>query len=203
MKTLRFIGMALLAVVLSVSFSSCSDDDDDDGSSYSVNDVTGVWQCVSQTGDENEYKFIDGDHIKFFSDDYVGEEDVPEVTGKNCYINWIDGQARQGSQKYTLEELKNLPNPGEDNGTAYTVNGNVLTIMESDLDRWVGTIIIEGDVMTFSYTYQNWNADRKTMTEKFGPFTATFQKKQKYRQLLRKRYLCNTSINTVRFVCSA
>ena len=49
--------------------------------------------------------------------------------------------------------------------------------MESDLDRWVGTIIIEGDVMTFSYTYQNWNADRKTMTEKFGPFTATFQKK--------------------------
>ena len=172
MKTLRFIGMALLAVVLSVSFSSCSDDDDD-GSSYSVNDVTGVWQCVSQTGDENEYKFIDGDHIKFFSDDYV---DV-EVPGKHCYINWIDGWARLGSQKYTLEELKNLPNPGKDNDTAYTVNGNVLTIMESDLDRWVGTIIIEGDVMTFSYTYQNWNADRKTMTEKFGPFTATFQKK--------------------------
>lgn len=170
MKTLRFIGMALLAVVLSVSFSSCSDDD---GSSYSVNDVTGVWQCVSQTGYQNKYKFIDGDHIKFFSDDYV---DV-EVTGKHCYINWIDGWAREGSQEYTLEELKKLPHPREDNGTAYTVNGNVLTIMESDLDRWVGTIIIEGDVMTFSYTYENWNFDRKTITEKFGPFTATFQKK--------------------------
>lgn len=150
--------MALLAVVLSVSFSSCSDDDD---SSYSVNDVTGVWQCVSQTGYENKFKFIDGDHIKFFSDDYV---DV-EVTGKHCYINWIDGWAREreGSQEYTLEELKNLPHPSEDNNRAYTVNGNRLTIMESDLDRWVGTIIIEGDVMTFSYTYQNWNFDRKTL----------------------------------------
>ena len=178
MKTLRFIGVALLAVVLSVNLASCSDDDEEEnGSSYSVNDVIGVWQCVSQTGNENEYKFIDGDHIKFFSNDYVEEEDVPEVTGKNCYINWKDGWRREGSQEYTLEEMKNLPNPGEDNDIAYTVNGNVLSIMESDLDRWVGTIVIEGDVMTFSYTYQNWNADRKTMTEEFGPFTATFQKK--------------------------
>lgn len=30
MKTLRFIGMALLAVVLSVNFAACSDDDDDE-----------------------------------------------------------------------------------------------------------------------------------------------------------------------------
>ena len=90
MKTLRFIGVALLAVVLSVNFAACSDDDED-GSSYSTNDVIGVWQCVSQTGDKNEYKFIDGDHIKFFSNDYVEEEDVPEVAGKNCYINWKDG----------------------------------------------------------------------------------------------------------------
>lgn len=29
MKTLRFIGMALLAIVLCVNFSACSDDDED------------------------------------------------------------------------------------------------------------------------------------------------------------------------------
>ena len=31
MKTLRFIGVALLAVVLSVSFTACSDDDEQNG----------------------------------------------------------------------------------------------------------------------------------------------------------------------------
>ncbi len=36
MKTLRFFGMALVAVVLSVGFCACSDDDDDSGSLSSL-----------------------------------------------------------------------------------------------------------------------------------------------------------------------
>jgi uncharacterized lipoprotein YehR (DUF1307 family) len=30
MKTLRFIGMAVIAVIMSVNFMACSDDDDED-----------------------------------------------------------------------------------------------------------------------------------------------------------------------------
>ena len=39
MKTLRFIGMTLLMVVLCLNFTACGDDDDDDPSNMIVNPV--------------------------------------------------------------------------------------------------------------------------------------------------------------------
>ena len=38
MKTLRVIGMALVAISMSVNFVACSDDDDD-------NPIVGTWRC--------------------------------------------------------------------------------------------------------------------------------------------------------------
>jgi uncharacterized lipoprotein YehR (DUF1307 family) len=38
MKTLRFIGMALVAIIISVNFAACSDDDEDDN-----NPLIGTW----------------------------------------------------------------------------------------------------------------------------------------------------------------
>jgi uncharacterized lipoprotein YehR (DUF1307 family) len=38
MKTLRFIGMAILAIIISVNFAACSDDDEDDN-----NPLIGTW----------------------------------------------------------------------------------------------------------------------------------------------------------------
>lgn len=52
MKTLRFIGMLLCAVLLSVSTSSCGDDDEKDG-------IVGVWVDGSDTlklGSDGSYK---------------------------------------------------------------------------------------------------------------------------------------------------
>ena len=37
MKTLRFIGMAIIAIIMSVNFAACSDDDDD-------NPIVGTWR---------------------------------------------------------------------------------------------------------------------------------------------------------------
>ena len=37
MKTLRFIGMAIVAIIMSVNFVACSDDDDD-------NPIVGTWR---------------------------------------------------------------------------------------------------------------------------------------------------------------
>ena len=36
MKTFRFIGMALLAIVMCVNFASCSDDEEEQGETYIV-----------------------------------------------------------------------------------------------------------------------------------------------------------------------
>ena len=38
MKTLRFIGMAIVAIIMSVNFAACSDDDEDDN-----NPLIGTW----------------------------------------------------------------------------------------------------------------------------------------------------------------
>lgn len=34
MRTLRFIGMAIVAVIMSVNFAACSDDDEEESSKY-------------------------------------------------------------------------------------------------------------------------------------------------------------------------
>ena len=59
MKTLRFIGIAIVAVIISVSFAACSDDDEDDKQS---NTVIGTWQVTSSTYTEEV-----GDTYTFYS----------------------------------------------------------------------------------------------------------------------------------------
>ena len=53
MKTLRFIGMAIVAIIMSVNFVACSDDDDD----IDVSQLEGTWGLVHDTGWEES----DGD----------------------------------------------------------------------------------------------------------------------------------------------
>ena len=47
MKTFRFIGMALLAIVMCVNFASCSDDEEEQGETYSIE---GTWLLQSSKG---------------------------------------------------------------------------------------------------------------------------------------------------------
>lgn len=54
MKTFRFIGVTLLTVLLSVSFSSCSKSDDDNGGSSS-NPLVGTWRAEAEEHDGNQY----------------------------------------------------------------------------------------------------------------------------------------------------
>ena len=49
MKTLRFIGMAVIAVIMSVNFMACSDDDDEDDKQS--NTIIGTWEVTGDTSD--------------------------------------------------------------------------------------------------------------------------------------------------------
>ena len=60
MRTLRFIGMAVIAVIMSVNFMACSDDDDEDDKQS--NTVIGTWQVTSSTYTEEV-----GDTYTFYS----------------------------------------------------------------------------------------------------------------------------------------
>lgn len=48
MKTFRLIGMALLAIVMCVNFTSCSDDEEEQGETYSI-DVLGYYKVQKVT----------------------------------------------------------------------------------------------------------------------------------------------------------
>ena len=64
MKTFRFIGVALLTVLLSVSFSSCSKSDDDNGGSSS-NPLVGTWELSDEDGYYSTVEFkADGSYCQ-------------------------------------------------------------------------------------------------------------------------------------------
>ena len=110
MKTLRFIGMALVAIMMSVNFAACSDDDDD-------NSIVGVWQ----NDDE-------GEHLRLtFNADGSGEE----------YLFYDDDSESYRYQfTYTYDSATStLVITYEDGDTTketVTFNGNTMTLAHTD-----------------------------------------------------------------------
>lgn len=63
MKTLRFIGLAIIAIVMSVNFSACGDDDDEGIESPDY--LIGVWQGTVASGWETD----DGEKFNYSGED--------------------------------------------------------------------------------------------------------------------------------------
>ena len=71
MKTLRFIGITLLTVLMSVAISSCSKSDDDNGGGDTSASIEGIWYKMSKI--EYELKNGEPDFSKIVrSHDYSG-----------------------------------------------------------------------------------------------------------------------------------
>lgn len=72
MRTLRLIGFAIIAIVMSVNFAACSDDDDD----FNTDDLVGLWEGVTSEFEEKENgqtvdkdtESLDDERIRFNSD---------------------------------------------------------------------------------------------------------------------------------------
>ena len=48
MKTLRFIGMAIVAVIMCVNFAACSDDDEEEANAT----IEGTWKYTSSSDED-------------------------------------------------------------------------------------------------------------------------------------------------------
>lgn len=113
MKTLRFLGMALIAILVSVSFSACSssDDDDDNGGGGLVTTIEGTWYLKS----ERWYAWKDGQpdmhNIKMQQsyDDYAKERIwVLKKDGENLLLEQtMTEKGKRETNKYTLEKIGN------------------------------------------------------------------------------------------------
>ena len=58
MKTFRLIGIAIMAILISVNFASCSSDDDEEETNSEYKALLGSWQMSEQDGDYFSYKFF-------------------------------------------------------------------------------------------------------------------------------------------------
>ncbi|MBD3592301.1 lipocalin family protein [Bacteroides sp. GM023] len=111
MKTLRIIGMAVIAVIMSVNFAACGDDDDD----FDTADLIGLWEGVSSDSVEKENgQIVDTDtedlsdvRMRFNSDGtLVGYEKVNGVWVEEDYVaTWT---YKDGKLYATSEDAENV-----------------------------------------------------------------------------------------------
>lgn len=190
MKKLYFKLLAMMAVVMSMSFIACSDDNDDNPSKQEEEttttiDILGLWKCTDGGNvDKDAYSdfagrspISTGDPIKFFSGDFSHGG----ISGKKVLIGlngafFEDPSITDPTEEQWNEEVDVISGDEWEFDEVYTLDGNNLTIIEDDLDRYVGTVSVEGSVMTFTYKYQIWSYDTGLMLGEIGPYTAKFQR---------------------------
>ncbi len=127
MKTLRFIGVALLAVLMSVGFSACGGDDDNGGNNYKSL-IVGKWRAVGQytkLATHVEYK-SDGTFVYSSINDPTYDEDygVYKIEGDVLYEMFNGENDWERSKINTLNNttliLQGIRDNGELKKTIYT-----------------------------------------------------------------------------------
>lgn len=126
-KSLKTIFLAVLIVLGSASFTSCSDDDDD------TDPIVGTWKL---TGDITEF-YIDGDLTTTYDEgDSIDEDNYYKYTFKSngtvIFTEVYEGSA-------------------EDYSGTYTTNGNVLTLT-GDGDSEEYTFSISDSTLNLVFT---------------------------------------------------
>jgi len=82
MKTLKFIGITLLTVLMSVSFSACGGSDDDEPQPSS-NPLIGTWESIDPDGDYYNLEFkADG---SWYQVEFYGKTEKVQISYKGTY----------------------------------------------------------------------------------------------------------------------
>lgn len=136
MKTFRLIGMAIIAILFSVSFAACSSDDDEDG----TNSIEGEWYLKSEKWYEN---YSDGtpnlNNISFedFYGDY-SDERVWVITKKADDTYELKETTKERDGSYSTKTWnfitisKNVYQIGNDRMTIKSVSSTEMVIYYED-----------------------------------------------------------------------
>ena len=135
MKTIRLFGVALLTVLLSVGFSSCSKSDDDNGGSSS-NPLVGTWELSDEDGDYYTVELkADG---SYYQVEYKGTTDnikrvekgtykILSVSGNTYKVSiFIKERQKSSGEIVTVnEEQTGFLTLSNNNNTMTSENGNI------------------------------------------------------------------------------
>ena len=154
MKTLRFIGIALLTVLMSVAISSCSkSDDDNNGGGGSSASIEGTWYLKSE---------------KWFTD-----ESRTTVSSETTYGDYANERVwtfkKSGNDLILTEEFPDYTNDYRLIRNEYTLvrNGNN-DYHKGDYDRFV-VKTLSSNSLVVDY-YDNYYDDDKSLWE-YGVYT--------------------------------
>ena len=176
MKTLRFIGMAIVAIIMSVNFAACSDDDDEEGQMSQPQPLISITRSGNDSESDWIYTYSDGKliagknnkdysftikygnklEIEYNDEGYVGKY-VNIVQNNKGYITSFTHQTNysgtlQDYEKYTFE---------------YDSEGHLITTKELDIED--GSIASE-----YHFTYSNGNIVKAVIDNDYSySFTAT------------------------------
>ena len=137
MKTLRLIGMAMVAIMMSVNFAACSDDDDD----IDVSQLEGTWGLVRSAGWELCSEETEKDEWDFTCDPYNPNDDSEKLVIKKLtdnsysvtayyYSTYSKSWEPEGNQIFTLDGKTLIINKSDDGYFGY---GNpVIEALTSD-----------------------------------------------------------------------
>ena len=115
MKTLRFIGMAILAVMMCVNFVSCGNDDDD--KSGDAASLVGKWKIEKTVDDEGAFDWDDYPYVM--------------VTESNFYFTDEAGTKKSDNSTYTYDTKNKVINAKYvSSGQTYTIKVTKLTDTE-------------------------------------------------------------------------
>lgn len=95
MKTLRFLGMALIAILVSVSFSACSSsDDDDNGGGETPASIVGTWIETDNTNSYQGKLVFSGKetsgNVTYLEDNKTIWTGTYKVNGSKLAITWSE-----------------------------------------------------------------------------------------------------------------
>lgn len=166
MKKLYYVAVAMLGLTACLNLSSCSDKDKDEPQSNI--DLTGIWVCTDSNETEEYSNGLKGYGLVFFGNYFTSDINGGE-TAQKCIITYVGDEDINVLKNYTVSNWEGF-------GDGYILKGNNLTLFEGDWDRWIGTISINGDVMTFKFIYQDWIYDDTMKDQEPYDYVAKFQK---------------------------
>ena len=154
MRTLRLIGMAVIAVIMSVNFTACSDDEEEDNRPLSEK-IIGHWVLTYEEG-----------YIK--DTDYPEDDEAWSHAPKDEYEYFGNFTFREDGT-YSEYELDGTSNP--QSIEKWTIKDNIITLIEDEHEQYELKVLeITSDklVLEFYYKHENDGETYAKMTYKRG-----------------------------------
>lgn len=152
MKTLRLIGMAIVAIIMSVNFAACGDDDEEEDNRSLSEKLIGHWVLTYEEGFIKEANYPD------YEWSYAPKEEYE-------YFGHFTFRADGTYSQYDLDGTSNPQSIEE-----WSVNGNVITLIEDEHEQYdLKVLEITSDKLVLEHYFKDEGYEvRAKMTYKRG-----------------------------------